>query len=65
MNRLDLQEVVAGLELGCGEGYGGSAADSMPGDLPDAARDVLQAGGHGVAAGFTDSVAVAAAAWRV
>jgi hypothetical protein len=37
----------------------------MPGDLPDAARDVLQAGGHGVAAGFTDSVAVAAAAWRI
>jgi hypothetical protein len=51
MNWLDLQEVVAGLELGCGEGYGSSTADSMSGDPPDAARDVPQASDHGVAMG--------------
>jgi len=37
---LDLQEVMARLELGCGEGYSGTAADPMSGDLPDAVRDV-------------------------
>ena len=51
MNRLNLQEVVAGLELGCGEGYDSSTADSMSGDPPGAARDVPQAGDHGVAMG--------------
>jgi hypothetical protein len=51
MNRLDLQEVVARLELGYSVGYGSSMADSMSDDLLDVARDVLQAGGHGVAAG--------------
>ena len=42
---------MAELELGCGEGYGSSVVDSMSSDLPDAVRDVPQAGGHGVAAG--------------
>ena len=41
MDRFDLQEVVAGLELSCGEGHSGAAADSMSGDLPDAVGDVL------------------------
>ena len=40
MNRLDLQEVVAGLELGCGEGHDGATTDPMSGDLPDAVGDV-------------------------
>ena len=50
MNRLDLQEVVAGLELGCGEGHSGAAADPMSDDLPDAAGDVLETSGDGVTA---------------
>ena len=41
---------MAGLELSCGEGHSGAAADPMFGDLPDAVRDVLQTGGDGVAA---------------
>jgi len=36
---------VAGLELGCGEGYSGASADPVPSDFPDAVGDVLQAGG--------------------
>ena len=44
----DLQEVVASLELGCGEGYGGAVTDSMSGNISDAVGDVLQAGGDGV-----------------
>ena len=50
VNRLDLQEVVAGLELGCGEGHSGAASDPMSGDLSDAAGDVPRARGDGVAA---------------
>ena len=49
MDRFDLQEVVAKLELSCGEGYSGTAADSMSGNLPDVVGDVLQAGSDGVA----------------
>ena len=49
MDRFDLQEVVASLELGCSKGYSGTAMDSMSSDLPDAVGDVLQAGGDGVA----------------
>ena len=56
---------MTGLELGHGEGYCGATANPMSGDLPDAVGDVLQTGGDGVAARVTDSVAVAAAAWRV
>ena len=41
---------MASLELGCGEGYGGAATDSMSGNIMDAVEDVLQAGGDGVAA---------------
>ena len=29
MERFDLQEIVTGLELGCGEGYGGATANPM------------------------------------
>ena len=50
VDRFDLQEVVAGLELSCGEGYSSAAANSMSGDLPDEVGDVLQTGGDGVAA---------------
>ena len=50
LDRLDLQEVVAGLELGCGESHSGAAADPMSSDLPDVAGDVPQTGGDGVAA---------------
>ena len=50
MDRFDLQEVVASLELGCSEGYSGAAIDPMSGDLPDEVGDVLQAGSDGVAA---------------
>jgi ribonuclease HI len=50
VNRLDLQGVMAGLELGCGEGHSGAVADPMSDDVPDAARDVLQMSGDGVAA---------------
>ena len=52
VDRLDLQEVMAGLELGCGEGHNGAAANPTAGDLSDAARDVSQAGGDGVATGI-------------
>ena len=48
VDRLDLQEVVAGLELGCGEGHSGAASDPMSGDLSDAAGDVPQTSGDGV-----------------
>ena len=41
VNRFDLQEVVAGLELSCGEGHNGAAADTMSGDLSVAVGDVL------------------------
>ena len=50
MDRFDLQEVVAGFELSCAEGYSGATADPMYDDLSDAVGDVLQAGGDGVAA---------------
>ena len=50
VNRLDRQEVMAGLELGCGESHSGAAADPMSSDLPDVAGDVPQTGGDGVAA---------------
>ena len=49
MDWFDLQEVVASLELGCGEGYGGAATNPMTGNLPDVVGDVLQEGGDGVA----------------
>ena len=41
VDRFDLQEVVAGLELSCGEGYSSTAANSMFANLPDAVGDVL------------------------
>ena len=50
MERFDQQEIVTGLKLGCGEGYGSATANPMSGDLPDAVGDVLQTGGNGVAA---------------
>ena len=50
VDRLDLQEVVAGLVLGCGEGHSSTAVDPMSGNLPDVAGDVPQTGGDGVAA---------------
>ena len=50
VDQFDLQEVVASLELGCGESYGGAAMDPMSNNLLDAVGDVLQAGGDGVAA---------------
>ena len=40
VDQLDLQEVVAGLELGCGEGHSSAAANPMAGNLSDAARNV-------------------------
>ena len=40
---------MAGLELGCDEGYGGAMVNTVSGDLPDTVGDVLQAGGDGVA----------------
>ena len=49
LDRLDLQEVVAGLELGYNESHSGAAADPMSSDLPDAVGDVPQMGGDGVA----------------
>ena len=50
VDRLDLQEVMAGLVLGCGEGHSSTAVDPMSGNLPDVAGDVPQTGGDGVAA---------------
>ena len=50
MDRFDLQEVVASLELVCGESYGCATADPLSDNLPDTVGDVLQAGGGGVAA---------------
>ena len=47
---LDLQEVMAGVELGCGEGYNCAVMDPMYGDLPDAVGDAPKASGDGVAA---------------
>jgi len=41
VDRFDLQEVVAGLELSCGKGYSGAAVDSMSGNLLDVVGDVL------------------------
>ena len=41
VSRFNLREVVAGLELSCGEGHSGAAVDIMSGDLPDAVGDVL------------------------
>ena len=41
VDRFDLQVVVAGLELSCGEGYSGTAADSMSGNIADMVGDVL------------------------
>ena len=49
VDRFDLQEVVAGFELSCAEGYSGATADPMSDDLSDAVGDVLQAGVDGVA----------------
>ena len=50
MDRLDLQEVVAGQILGHGEGYSSTPADPVSGDLTDAVGDVPQTGGDSVAA---------------
>ena len=44
MDLFDLQEIMTGLELGRGEGYGGTTANTMSGDLPDAVGDVMQMG---------------------
>ena len=41
VGRFNLREVMAGLELSCGEGHSGATADSMSGDLLDAVGDVL------------------------
>ena len=40
---------MAGLVLGCGKGHSGTPADPVSGDLLDAAGDVLQKVGDGVA----------------
>ena len=40
VDRVDLQEVVAGLVLSCGKGHSSTTTDPMPGNLPDAAGDV-------------------------
>ena len=50
VDRLDLQEVMAGLVLGCGEGHSSTVADPMSSNLPDAAGDVLETSGDGVTA---------------
>ena len=50
VGRFNLREVVAGLELSCGEGHSGTTANPITGDLPDAVGNVLQTGGGGVAA---------------
>jgi hypothetical protein len=50
VERLDLQEVMAGLVLGCGRGHSGTMVNPMSGNRPDAAGDVPQTGGDGVAA---------------
>ena len=47
---MHLQEVVAGLVLGYGEGDSSTPADPVLGVFLDAAGDVPQAGGDGVAA---------------
>ena len=41
VERFDLQEIVTGLELGRGEGYGGTTANPMSGDVPNLVGDVL------------------------
>ena len=46
---MHLQEVVAGLVLGYGEGHSSTPADPVLGVFLDAAGDVPQAGGDGVA----------------
>ena len=50
MEWFELQEIVTGLELGHGEGYGSATAHPMSGDLLNAVGDVLQTGGDGVTA---------------
>ena len=40
---------MAGVELGCGEGYNCAVMDPMSGNISDAVGDVLQEGGDGVA----------------
>ena len=49
VDRLDLQELMAGLVLGCGEGHNSTAVDPMSGNLPDVVGDVPQTGGYGSA----------------
>ena len=51
VGRFNLREVMAGLELSCGEGHSGATVNPMTGDLPDVVGDVLQTGGDGVASG--------------
>ena len=41
VGRFNLREVMAGLELSCGEGHGGATTNPMTGDLPDAVGDIL------------------------
>ena len=50
VGQFNLREVMAGLELSCGEDHGGATTNPMTGDLPDAVGDVLQTGSDGVAA---------------
>ena len=50
VGRFNLREVVARLELSCGESHNGATVSPMTGDFPDAVGDVLQTGGDGVAA---------------
>jgi len=65
VERFDLQEIVTDLELGCGEGYGSATANPMSGNLPDAVGMSCRRAAMVSPCAFTDSVAVAAAAWRV
>ena len=50
VGRFNLREVMAGLELSCGEGHIGTTANLMTVDLPDVVGDVLQTGSDGVTA---------------
>ena len=50
VGRFNLREVMAGLELSCGEGHISATANLMTGNLQDSIGDVLQTGGDGVAA---------------
>ena len=65
MDRFNLQEVVTSLKLGSGEARSSAAADPMSGNLPDAVGMSCRRVATVSPCAFTDSVAVAAVAWRV